>query len=82
MILGQHCSIRPRNPIRAFDLTGAGAVHTDRVNLLELFRQQFPDYWRAHQQAPPIVRVSVEARSDRTQSLAVARLYALVFRGR
>jgi hypothetical protein len=59
---------------------GAGAVHTDSVNLLELFRQQFPDYWQAHQQAPPVVGVSFEARSDRTQSLAVARLYALVFR--
>jgi hypothetical protein len=61
---------------------GAGAVQTDSVNLLELFQQQFPDYWQAHQQAPPVVGVSFEARSDRTQSRAVARLYALVFRGR
>lgn len=61
---------------------GAGVVQTDSVNLLELFQQQFPDYWQAHQQVPPVVRVSFEARSDRTQSLAVARLYALVFRGR
>lgn len=59
---------------------GAGAVHTDSINLLELFQQHFPDYWQAHQQAPPVVGVSFEARSDRTQSLTVARLYALVFR--
>jgi hypothetical protein len=59
---------------------GAGTVHTDRVNLLELFRQQFPDDWQAHQQAPPVVAVSIEARSDRTHSLSSARLYALAFR--
>jgi DUF3047 family protein len=59
---------------------GAGAVQTDRVNLLELFQQHFPDYWQEHQQVPPVVAVSFEAASDRTESLSVARLYALTFR--
>jgi hypothetical protein len=59
---------------------GAGTVHTDRVNLLELFRQQFPDYWQEHREVPPVVAVSFEARSDRTKSQSVARLYALTFR--
>lgn len=59
---------------------GAGTVHTDRVNLVELFRQHFPDYWQEHQQVPPIVGVSFEARSDRTASHSMARLYALAFR--
>jgi hypothetical protein len=58
---------------------GAGTVHTDRVHLLELFRQQFPDYWQEFQQVPPVVAVSFEARSDRTKSLAIARLYTLAF---
>lgn len=59
---------------------GVGTVHTDSVNLLELFWQQFPDYWQEHQQVPPVVAASFEARSDRTESLSVARLYALAFR--
>jgi len=59
---------------------GAGTVYTDRVNLLELFRQQFPDYWQEHQQVPPVVAVSFEARSDHTKSHSIARLYTLVFR--
>jgi hypothetical protein len=59
---------------------GAGTVHTDRVNLLELFQQHFPDYLQKHQQVPPVVAVSFEAASDTTQSLSVARLYALTFR--
>lgn len=60
---------------------GAGIVHTDRVNLVELFRQHFPDYWQEHQQVPSVVGVSFEARSDRTASHSMARLYALAFRG-
>jgi hypothetical protein len=59
---------------------GAGIVHTDRVNLLELFQQQFPDYWREHNRVPPVVAVSFEASSDETKSLSTARLYALAFR--
>jgi len=59
---------------------GAGTVHTDRVNLLEMFRQYFPDYWQEHQRVPPVVGVSFEARSDRTASHSTARLYALAFR--
>jgi hypothetical protein len=58
----------------------AGTVHTDRVNLLETFQQQFPDYWQENQQVPPVVAVSFEAASDRTESLSIARLYALTFR--
>jgi hypothetical protein len=58
----------------------AGTVHTDRVHLLELFRQQFPDYWQKHQHVPPVVAVSFEARADRTKSHTIARLYALAFR--
>ena len=59
---------------------GAGTVHTDRVNLLELFQQQFPDYWQEHHQVPPVVGVSFEAGSDETESLSISRLYALAFR--
>jgi hypothetical protein len=59
---------------------GAGTVQTDRVNLVELFQQQFPDYWQEHQQVPPVVGVSFEARADRTASHSIARLYALAFR--
>ena len=58
---------------------GQGTVQTDHVNLLEVFRQQFPDYWQEHQQVPPVVGVSFEARSDRTASLTIARLYTLAF---
>jgi hypothetical protein len=58
---------------------GAGTVSTDRVNLPELFQQQFPDYWQEHHRVPPVVAVSFEARSDRTDSLSVARLYTLAF---
>jgi hypothetical protein len=58
---------------------GAGSVHTDRVNLLEYFRQQFPAYWQEHRRVPPIVAVSFEAGSNKTDSTSVARLYALVF---
>ena len=47
--------------------------------LLEVFPQQFPDYWQAHHAVPPVVGVSFEARADRTASLAMARLYRVVF---
>jgi Protein of unknown function (DUF3047) len=59
---------------------GAGTIHTDRVNLPELFQQQFPDYWQEQHQVPPVVAVSFEAGSDETKSLSAARLYALTFR--
>lgn len=58
---------------------GSGSVHTDQVNLLDHFRQYFPDYWQQHQHVPPIVAVSFEARSDRTASHSLARLYRLAF---
>ncbi len=58
---------------------GAGSVHTDRVNLVEMFQQQFPDYWNMHRRVPPIVGVAFEARSDKTQSVSRARLYAISF---
>jgi hypothetical protein len=54
-------------------------VQTDYVNLLEVFPQQFPDYWHAHHTVPPVVGVSFEARSDRTASLTMARLYSVTF---
>ena len=57
----------------------AGTVQTDHVNLLEVFQQQFPDYWQEHHQVPPVVGVSFEARSDRTASLTIARLYSVTF---
>ena len=56
---------------------GAGRVFTDRVNLLDHFREQFPDYWRKHQQAPPIVGLSFEAHSGHTKSRSSARLYSI-----
>ena len=58
---------------------GAGTVQTDHVNLLEVFPQQFPDYWQAHHAVPPVVGMSFEARADRTASLARARLYRVAF---
>lgn len=58
---------------------GAGGVHTDRVNLIEYFQRYFPEYWRQHQRVPPVVAVSFEARSDQTDSLSIARLYAVAF---
>jgi hypothetical protein len=58
---------------------GAGTRHTDKVNLVEQFKKYFPDYWREHQRVPPIVAISVEARSNDTDSTSNARLYALTF---
>lgn len=58
---------------------GTGSVHTDQVNLVDAFRQHFPDYQKRHQRVPPIVAVSFEARSDRTESRSLARLYSLAF---
>ena len=58
----------------------AGSVHTDQVNLLEYFQQQFPEYWQQHQRVPPVVAVSVEVRSDRTHTISSARLYSIGFR--
>jgi hypothetical protein len=56
-----------------------GTVHTDRVSLLDLFWQYFPEYWQEHQRMPPIVGVSFEAGSTKTNSISSARLYTLVF---
>lgn len=56
---------------------GEGGVFTDRVNLLEYFQEQFPDYWREHQQAPTIVGLSFEAQSGHTKSRSSARLYSI-----
>jgi Protein of unknown function (DUF3047) len=58
----------------------AGSMHTDQVNLLEQFREQFPDYWQQHQRVPAVVAVSFEVRSDRTHTLSSARLYRISFR--
>ena len=57
----------------------AGTRHTDKVNLVEHFKKNFPNYWRKHQRVPPIVAISVEARSNDTDSTSNARLYALTF---
>jgi hypothetical protein len=61
---------------------GAGVVHTDRVHLVEVFRQYFPEDWQREQRMPPIVALSFEARSDRTASLSLARLYTIAFTAR
>jgi len=58
---------------------GAGGVHTDRVNLIDYFQRYFPEYWQQHQHVPPVVGVSFEARSNQTDSLSIARLYAIAF---
>jgi len=58
----------------------AGGVHTDQVNLLEYFQQQFPEYWQQHQRVPSVVAVSFEVRSDRTHTASSARLYSISFR--
>ena len=57
----------------------AGSVHTDQVNLLEHFQEQFPDYWQEHHRVPQVVAVSIEASSRKTQSISSARLYSLSF---
>jgi hypothetical protein len=57
----------------------AGTVQTDYVNLLEVFQQQFPDYWQEHHRVPPVVGVRFEARSDRTASLTMPRLSTVAF---
>ena len=57
----------------------AGSVHTDQVNLLEHFQQQFPEYWQQHQRVPSVVAVSFEVRSDRTHTVSSARLYSIGF---
>ena len=54
-----------------------GDVFTDQVNLLDHFREQFPDYWREHQRAPTIVGLSFEAQSSHTKSRSSARLYSI-----
>jgi len=58
----------------------AGSVHTDQVNLLEHFQQQFPEYWQQSQRVPSVVAVSFEVRSDRTHTVTSARLYSISFR--
>jgi hypothetical protein len=58
----------------------AGSVHTDQVNLLEHFQQQFPEYWQQHQRVPLVVAMSFEVRSDRTHTVSSARLYSISFR--
>ena len=56
---------------------GEGGVYTDRVNLLDHFREQFPDYWREHRQVPTIVGLSFEAQTRYTMSRSSARLYSI-----
>ena len=57
----------------------AGSVHTDQVNLLEHFQEQFSDYWQEHHRVPQVVAVSIEASSKKTRSISSARLYSLSF---
>src|SRR5207247_9740713 len=57
----------------------AGSVHTDQVNLLEHFQEQFPDYWQEHRRVPQVVAVSIEASSKKTHSISSARLYSVSF---
>jgi hypothetical protein len=57
----------------------AGSVHTDQVNLLQHFQEQFPDYWQEHHRVPQVVAVSIEASSKKTHSISSARLYSLSF---
>ena len=54
-----------------------GGVFTDRVNLLDHFHEQFPEYWNEHQQVPTIVGLSFETHSKHTKSLSSARLYSI-----
>lgn len=54
-----------------------GSVVIDRVNLLDHFREQFPDYWQEHQRVPTIVGLSFEVQSGFTKSYSVARLYSI-----
>lgn len=56
---------------------GEGGVFTDRVNLLEHFREQFPEYWSKHEEAPTIVGLSFEAQAGYTKSHSSARLYSI-----
>lgn len=73
-----HCKF-PHVQYIALRRGDAGKVHSDRVNLLRYFQEQFPDYWQEHQQAPPIVGLSFEAASHQTQTASSARLYRLDF---
>src|SRR5262245_15588000 len=57
-----------------------GSIHTDQVNLLEHFQQQFPEYWQQQQRVPSVVAVSFEVRSDRTHTVSSSRLYSIDFR--
>lgn len=61
---------------------GAGTVHTDSINIRELFQQHFADYMREQQRVPPIVGLSFEAGSDFTNSTSSARLYSIHFAAR
>jgi hypothetical protein len=54
----------------------SGRVKRSRVNLVEAFTAHFPDYVPQHGM-PPITALSIESRSDLTQSTAAARLYSV-----
>jgi hypothetical protein len=56
-----------------------GKVKHDRVNLVETFTTHFPDYVQQHG-VPPVTAISIEARSDLTQSTAAAKLYSIALR--
>jgi hypothetical protein len=53
-----------------------GKVQLNRVNLVEMFAAHFPDYVQQHGM-PPMTAISIESRSDLTQSTAAARLYSI-----
>jgi hypothetical protein len=57
----------------------AGSVHTERVNLVEHFQRYFPEYWKTHQQMPPVVGISFEAGTNKTHTFSKSRLYTLTF---
>lgn len=73
-----HCKF-PHVQYIALRRGDAGKVHSDRVNLVRYFQENFPDYWQEHHKAPPIVGVSFEVASHQTQTASSARLYRLDF---
>jgi hypothetical protein len=54
----------------------SGQVKHNRVNLVETFTTHFPDYVQQHG-TPPMTAISIESRSDLTQSTAAAKLYSI-----
>ena len=53
-------------------------VKRDRVNLTDAFKTHFRDYTQQNG-LPPITAISIESRSDLTESTAASRLYSIAF---